>query len=284
MAVHVLRKHLLARVADVRVALPIHAVREVVIVPPVMPVPNAPPHVRGVVNLRGSILKALDLRLLLGMQSLDEEIRQMEALFEQRAGDHRNWLNELISCIHEQREFRLARNPHNCAFGKWYDSYRPANSSLAFLSFWRTLDAPHQRLHRVADHAIELSLHGDHEAALHAVDFARQGDLAGLLHLFGEVSLVLRQTSRELAIVLQESGEPMSVTTDTVDGIAEIREDEIEPIPDFLLPSGDRALIHEVARRTESGDVVMLLDTGRLSRRGCSGRAPEFFSRPVGRG
>ncbi len=34
---------------------------------PVTPIPNAPPHVKGVMNLRGTIVPVLDLRLRLGM-------------------------------------------------------------------------------------------------------------------------------------------------------------------------------------------------------------------------
>ncbi|WP_263282726.1 chemotaxis protein CheW [Sphingomonas nostoxanthinifaciens] len=42
------------------------AVREIRAWSPATPLPNTPPHVRGVVNLRGVVLPVLDLRHLLG--------------------------------------------------------------------------------------------------------------------------------------------------------------------------------------------------------------------------
>ncbi len=45
-------------------------------------------------------------------------------LMRQREEDHRNWLNELEKSVKEKSEFRLARDPHKCAFGRWYYSYR----------------------------------------------------------------------------------------------------------------------------------------------------------------
>ena len=42
--------------------LPVLHVREIIRICPITPVPNMPPHVRGVINLRGTIIAVLDLR------------------------------------------------------------------------------------------------------------------------------------------------------------------------------------------------------------------------------
>jgi purine-binding chemotaxis protein CheW len=42
--------------------LPISAVREIVRVPPITAVPNAPDYIEGVINLRGKIMPVMDLR------------------------------------------------------------------------------------------------------------------------------------------------------------------------------------------------------------------------------
>jgi purine-binding chemotaxis protein CheW len=51
--------------------LPISMVREVVRVPEITAVPNAPDHIEGVINLRGRIIPILDLRKRFGEKDLE---------------------------------------------------------------------------------------------------------------------------------------------------------------------------------------------------------------------
>lgn len=48
--------------------IPIQQVREVIQVGDITRVPHAPPHIRGVANLRGRILAVVEIRTLLGLQ------------------------------------------------------------------------------------------------------------------------------------------------------------------------------------------------------------------------
>ena len=52
-------------------AVPIAMVREVVRVVDITRVPNGPPHIRGVMNLRGRILPVVELRTRLGLESAE---------------------------------------------------------------------------------------------------------------------------------------------------------------------------------------------------------------------
>lgn len=52
-------------------AVPIAMVREVVRVADITRVPNAPPHIRGVMNLRGRILPVVELRTRIGLAPLE---------------------------------------------------------------------------------------------------------------------------------------------------------------------------------------------------------------------
>jgi purine-binding chemotaxis protein CheW len=52
-------------------AVPIAMVREIVRLGDLTRVPNAPPHIRGVMNLRGRVLPVVELRTRLGLPALD---------------------------------------------------------------------------------------------------------------------------------------------------------------------------------------------------------------------
>ncbi len=49
--------------------IPILAVREIIGMVPITPVPQMPPYIRGVINLRGGIIPIVDLRVKFGMES-----------------------------------------------------------------------------------------------------------------------------------------------------------------------------------------------------------------------
>lgn len=59
-------KYLGVSVADGEYAIPVQQVKEIVAMLPVTRVPNVPPHVLGVVNLRGKVIPVVDLKQKLG--------------------------------------------------------------------------------------------------------------------------------------------------------------------------------------------------------------------------
>lgn len=60
------REFITFEIGDRRLGIDIMAIREIRAWSPATPLPNAPAHVRGVVNLRGVVLPVLDLRQRLG--------------------------------------------------------------------------------------------------------------------------------------------------------------------------------------------------------------------------
>ena len=74
-------------------------VREIVMLPKVVEVPNLPPEIRGVINLRGKVMPLIDLRVKLGLPSAKAELDELVQLLHDREKDHHNWLKELESCV-----------------------------------------------------------------------------------------------------------------------------------------------------------------------------------------
>jgi purine-binding chemotaxis protein CheW len=62
---------------DQHLGIDIMAIREIRAWSPATPLPNVPPHVRGVVNLRGVVLPVLDLRHRLGWGMTDPTARHV---------------------------------------------------------------------------------------------------------------------------------------------------------------------------------------------------------------
>jgi len=54
-------------------------------------------------------------------------------------------LTELEASWREQRPFKMARDPHACRFGLWYDRYQTDNNLLKMTL--KKMDEPHQIIH-----------------------------------------------------------------------------------------------------------------------------------------
>ncbi|MCL1980432.1 MAG: chemotaxis protein CheW [Proteobacteria bacterium] len=62
-------------------ALPIDSVHEIGYLPPVTPLPNIPPWIRGIVQIRGEIMSVVDCSLLFGIREASHLLRPSYILF-----------------------------------------------------------------------------------------------------------------------------------------------------------------------------------------------------------
>jgi len=57
-------------------AIPLLSVREVISVPETTPIPKAPPHFLGIMNLRGQVISVVDLRQKLNIKPKEEDLEE----------------------------------------------------------------------------------------------------------------------------------------------------------------------------------------------------------------
>jgi purine-binding chemotaxis protein CheW len=251
--------YVIVRIKHQRLAICASAVRQLLLVPKVSAVPMAPPEVRGIINVRGQTMPLVDLRIKLGLPSLAKEAAEMDDLLNQREQDHRNWLTELEASVNEKRPFKLTRDPHQCKFGKWYDSYKPENHSVAFVSIWRSLDLPHRQIHAIADHVADMVARNDFDAARALIEDARKTHLQDLIKLFTDVRAVLEQTTREVAILLCHANRQIALSADEVTAIEVLNEEMIKPLSE-VTSGTDATLTPSVVKREGSSEVTLILD------------------------
>jgi hypothetical protein len=255
--------HLVVGVGHHRIAIPLTGVREILALPRVFPIPGGPAHLRGFIDLRGGVLPAYDLRTRLGMPPRAQEIQELLDLLEARAEDHRAWVRELEDAVREHRPFGLTRDPHSCRFGKWYDTYTPENSVLEFL--WPRFDEPHRRIHALADEVCERASRGEEAAALALIERARGAQLQSMLELFEQARIGVRDSSRELAVILTAGESELAITVDLTDGITEVGEGLSADLAELGLDVSGLP-IHRTARREETNETLLVLDVPRLLR------------------
>ena len=253
--------YVIAGVKGLPLAVSTAYVQEITRTPPWHEVPNVPRYVRGVINLRGKVLPLVDLRLRLGLSSALEEVEAMIAMLVAREQDHVLWLQELLAAVNDGRPFTLARDPTQCAFGKWYDSYQPKD--IGFASVMRRLELPHHRIHTLADAVLKCAEQGEHDLAKAMIQRAEQGDLRAVVNLFAEAQTAFRESQKEVAIVLTDGRKHLSLTVDQVDSVEGLAEDTIADAP-AEMGGVNSDLLRQVAHRANGKGIVFLLDAEAL--------------------
>lgn len=186
-------------------------------------VAHAPAGVMGMFRQGSRVISLVDLRTELGMNSLSDDCMEFEEMIEARKQDHLNWVKELERSAHAGEPFLLAKNPHQCAFGKWYDSFHTDNQTVSF--HLRKIDAPHKKLHRAAQE-VEDCLQ---DCANCTRDTCLKDILRGIkeetvpviLGLMDETKDIFR-TSIYRAMVLILDGVNLGIAVDEIEGIEDL--------------------------------------------------------------
>lgn len=81
-------------------AVPIDSVKELIELPEMTPVPMMPAFLRGVMNLRGSVIPVIDLAQRFGLPRTEAGWRSCVVIFELGAGKNRQTLGVMVDVVH----------------------------------------------------------------------------------------------------------------------------------------------------------------------------------------
>lgn len=111
-----------------------------------LPLPH--PHITGMFKYRNHVIEMFDMRSAFGFPTLNQEFENFKVMIDTRKQDHIRWVDELERASEAKEPFKLATDPHKCAFGKWYDNFKHPNQSLSF--HLKKIKEPHEKLHHAA--------------------------------------------------------------------------------------------------------------------------------------
>ncbi len=242
-------------------AVTVDQVREMVKMPKIVSLPQMPAYVRGVINLRDKVLPILDLRVKLGMSSLQQETKDLVSLLEQREQDHKNWIKELESSVKETREFKLATDPHKCAFGLWYDNFTTVNRILD--TCLKKFDTPHKKIHAIAIEVKAYVEKDDFDTAFKVIDQTKNHELAQMVTLFAEARRLLLEDQKEIALVIEYNNSSVVLAVDAIESIEKLSLTEIEDLPD-ITTTIDNDCIAAIGKRMNEKGLVQLMDIDSL--------------------
>lgn len=237
------------RLGDRLFAVSSELVESMVQLPPVTRVPQTPEYVRGVINLRGRILRVIDLRRRLGIPTLLEESTAFTDMLDLRLNDHRKWISALKQSVDDGTEFTGEIDPTKCGFGRWYETFETSDPILR--AMFERFDKPHRQIHQVAREVSVLMTTGNVTGAQTLVRETEHNELRVLEHLFRATKDAYLRSCREIAIVVGRGGAQTATVVDQVVAV-----EHILPIDDADVAASIQgpgaALVSSIGKRPRS--------------------------------
>lgn len=246
---------------DYLLGLPYFNIIQIMDSPVCTAVPNMPPYVRGVIDFMGEPIPLIDTRVRLSLKSRREDVADLVQTFLQRKQDHLNWIGKLKDAVEKDKEITVEKNPHICAFGKWYDTYKA--NTLALSSYMSRFDRPHKAIHDLAVQSEKLILAGQKHQAKLLISNAEQNELKTLVALFDGFEEQMKLSYQEYAVVLTHKGQKLSLAIDTVKYFEKL--DEIVYDVPFTENVNDKIVLGIGRKKVgDATDEIMLLDLDAL--------------------
>ena len=161
----------------------------------------------------------------LGIVSEFIEYENLQTLLPQRRQDHQDWMAALEHAIRTGEAFSKARNPKECAFGKWYYSHTFNDRRLTLLL--GQFETPHNRIHALADQLLSLADQGRRDEALAIFEQEKSTTLALLLSLFDSAGVLVKELQRRIAIIVSDGDNTCALGADSVRDITTVPADQI---------------------------------------------------------
>lgn len=185
-----------------------------------------------VVRFEGQPIPVLDFAEWTGGKAVYRTNKELIDILTQREQDHIDWLDALELSLRSGAPFTKARDPHQCAFGKWYDTFTTDDDMLADLM--RDFDEPHQRIHALADKLLATKETEGVDAALNLLQRERVFTLARLQELFADAKDRLRSITRPVLVFLvKQNGQLVAIRLNGLSDIETYSWAEFSPYEPF---------------------------------------------------
>ncbi len=239
-------------------SIPTTNVQSIIKLPSITPLPNSNEYTKGVIKYRDELYNIIDFRKTLSMESMDYEISEFREMIDQREKDHINWLIELENSITENREFTLTVDPHQCAFGKWYDNFKTKNSILQ--ETLNKFDAPHKKIHGIATKIEELKLKNKYEEAKLLIEKTRNKDLNRMKMLFKILKKQIITNSQELAILFKKETKNFGISVDKIQSVENVCNIETKNLDKDLFQFEDNNFILGLVENKDKEIIISVSD------------------------
>lgn len=176
----------------------------------------------GIINYLGNPVAVYNFAEMLSIPSTRELKTELVDLLNAREQDHFDWVDALEKSLKQDVPFEKVRDPHMCAFGKWYDKFETRDEALT--EIMTHFDKPHKKIHALADELLGLKEDDKLEQALEHLKLARVTTLNYLKKHFSHARDQIQDSLHTVVI---------NITNDGSKPVVALQIDEIHEVMNF---------------------------------------------------
>ncbi len=203
-------------------------VLQMVIKSKLVEIPGASDFMSGILHIRGENYPIMDLRLLINMDTLESEISAFGVMKDK----HLEWVRALEKSIKDGSEFLLARDPHKCSFGLWYDEFKSENNSINRIL--EKINEPHKEMHQQASIIDECKRKNDTIGINSAFDRAQHLCHQIIVPLLDSLIEAYASANKGMVILMNLDDKKMGILVDNITSIETFLKGNKEPLPNNL--------------------------------------------------
>jgi purine-binding chemotaxis protein CheW len=251
------------RIGDEEYGIPIVEVQEIIRVPKISTVPNAPPGVVGIASLRNRILPVLDLRTKFGFRPLKSD---MDALCDKVRGFQAACAAAVEALRRaadrgEPFDRGLLRGHH--AFSRWHDGFTSADRQL--LELLAAVRDAFKEAAAAKRAALAFLDAGNLAAARAEADGPVRAAHARLQGAFEKLYAGIARQDAERCLVVSVNGTAVALRVDAVNQVLQAPRRTVESTPAIVAGSGPgRDQLRGIAKLDAGKRLIMLLAVDKL--------------------
>ncbi|MBV7299938.1 chemotaxis protein CheW [Enterovibrio paralichthyis] len=224
--------------------------------------PNDNKSFLGIKDFMGKPVPVFDLGIILNRISTRETNNELINLLRDREQDHVDWLHELKLSIEQGTPFTKARDPHKCAFGRWYDHYKSENDD--FNEILQKFDEPHKKLHGLADIVLDMVKANQQQEAQDTFHREERSTYARLIRLFESAREQLSLDYKPIIVFTTKDGftPNIGLLVDKVEDSVTVAESDIQPLDELVKVGFDidkqtKKLMRGLIRHKEKHSLIL---------------------------
>lgn len=220
----------------------------------------------GMVEFQEYAIPVIDFAEMLNLESGNVRGKNLIKSLEHRENDHHEWLNALEDSLINGSPFLKAKDPHECAFGKWYDNFNSRDDTL--MEIMEDFDEPHKQIHGLADKLLNMYVAGESEKALDILRLEREITMKRLSRHFAQAREHIKESSRSVLLYITEDGRipTAALQIDDIHDVIDFKPTQFKPMNTVkaILGADESKLIQAYIKQDGTAD-CLLIDASRIS-------------------
>lgn len=207
-------KFIVLQIENESFVIPLEYVSEIVKVKDVTEAPHQPEWVKGIMNLRDSVISLVDTRKRLGIRHTGHADSM---LIEEARVAHLNWIKELEDSVTNNTSFGLALDTTKCSFGKFVINML-ANKDLnpRIRRKFLELESTHYAVHHEGKAALDMLREGKKELALAKVEDIKKELVSKIIIYLDELVTTFQNKTKDIAVIIEYKGHHFAMLADDI--------------------------------------------------------------------